>query len=364
MNRKIAFYINIIDTGGAERVMTNLANQFSRCGNEVIFITSYACEKEYFLEQKIIRYNLSSTPYCGNQIKRNFKYVAKLRKICQKEVPDILISFMAEPNMRAVLSTIGLRTKSIVSVRNDPEREYSGIMHKFVGKYLLPLADGCVFQTEEAKNWFPDRLKKKGIIIVNAVKEEFYQKERSPKHHLIVSCGRLEEQKNYPLLLEALCDVIRSYPDVKLKIYGSGTLEERLKVLIDANQLDNCVELKGQTNNVPLALADADLFVMSSDYEGMPNALMEALAMGVPCISTDCPCGGARTLIHNHKNGILVPIRNKDALVDAINSVINDEVKKHNMSDAAKQEATKYREDIIREKWMKYIDDVLKEGEI
>lgn len=358
MVKKIAFYINIIDCGGAERVMTNLANQFAWDGYEIVFITSYACEKEYELSKKVKRYNLSQGPHQSSRISRNIERIWKLRKICKEEQPEVLISFMAEPNIRAILATLGLKTKVIISVRNEPEREYAGRIHRFIGKRLLPLADGCVFQTEEAKCWFPQKLQKKSTIIANAVKQEFYVKERRPKKHLIVSCGRLEKQKNYPLLLDAFRDVVHKFPDARLRIYGSGAMKEILEKIIDDYNLRESVELKGQTEDVPSALACADVFVMSSDYEGMPNALMEALAMGIPCVATDCPCGGPKALIKNQVNGFLVPIRDKDCLANVIVNLLDDESEKNEIGQVAKQEAQKYRSNVIFYEWQKYIDEI------
>lgn len=161
MNRKILFYINTIVRNGAERVMTNLANQCVTEGYEVVFVTSYSVLNEYKLEKSIHRFNLESKEAKQSFIKRNYLRVLKLRKICKEEKPDILISFMAEPNFRSILATLGLKTKVIISVRNDPNVEYRGKLFKLMGKILLPLADGCVFQTHDAKKWFPQKLQSK-----------------------------------------------------------------------------------------------------------------------------------------------------------------------------------------------------------
>ena len=306
--KKLLFYINALNGGGAERVMSNLSSQFVDKGYEVLFATSYPADGEYELNKKIKRFNLESENIPCSKIKRNYVRVKRLRQICKREKPDVLVAFMAEPNFRAIIATIGLKTKTVISVRNDPEKEYAGRLMNFVGKYILPMADGCVFQTEEAKKWFPKKLQNKSTIIFNAVKREFFEAKRKPVNGLIVTCGRLEEQKNHILLIKAFFNVVKKNPNAYLHIYGEGSLKDYLQSLIDNLGLNHSVKLMGQTNDVVSVLEKADVFVLSSFYEGMPNALMEAMAVGVPCIATDCPCGGARMLL-NDNNGILIKDR-------------------------------------------------------
>lgn len=294
--KKIFFYINTLQNGGAERVIVNLANNFAKNGYHTTLITSFVSENEYPVSPQVVLVALENCRIKQSRLKRNVTRIAKLRALCKTEKPDVLISFMAEPNFRAVLATIGLPVKTIVSVRNDPNREYAGMLGRFVGKVILPLADGCVFQTEEAKLWFPKRLQKKSAVIYNAVKEDFFNIERETTPREIITCGRLEPQKNQKMLINAFAEVSKHYPDAVLKIYGDGSLKSQLQQQIDDLGLCGKAFLMGATDHVEETLRTADLFVLSSDYEGMPNALMEAMAAGVPCISTDCPCGGPREL--------------------------------------------------------------------
>ena len=311
--KKIMFYINAIHDGGAERVMINLADYFSRQGYKTILVTSFRDTWEYTVPNAVKRITLEEHEIKQSKLKRNITRIKRLRKLCKDEKPDILVSFMAEPNFRAILATWGLPVKNLISVRNDPNKEYAGRVGHIVGKYLLPFADGCVFQTKEAKNWFPKRLQKKSRIIYNAVKEDFYHVERHPVPGEIVTCGRLEEQKNHALLIAAFSKVVERYPEARLKIYGEGSLRGKLQKQIDALGLHEKAFLMGATNHVEKVLETADVFVLSSDFEGMPNALMEAMAAGVPCISTDCPCGGPRNLFGDELKKQLIPT-DEDAL--------------------------------------------------
>lgn len=356
---KIAFYINAIHEGGAERVMVNLANDFVNRGDELILITSFRDDWEYHYSDKIKRYVLEENPTLSSKIKRNIIRVIELRKILKNEKPDCLVSFMAEPNYRAIVASLGLDNKVLISVRNDPEKEYSGIIGRFLGKNLLPLADGCVFQTKEAQEWFPRELQKKSKIIYNAVKDDFFNIKRNVEENTVVTCGRLEKQKNHEMLIDSFDLVLTSYPDARLLIYGEGSLRDELQNLIDSKGLSNNITLCGNTDNVPKVLSKAEIFVLSSNYEGMPNSLMEALAVGVPCISTDCPCGGPKMLIDNNYNGILISIGDRDELKNSILYLLRNKEIANNIGCRSKINSLKYKYNIINKEWHEYMSDTI-----
>lgn len=292
--KKIAFYINTLSFGGAERVMCNLATQFSETNAEVLLITSFHSEKEYTCGEKVRRIFLGGQRG-SHFIKRNFCLIKQLRRVLKTERPDILISFMAEPNFRAIIASVGLKNKVVISVRNDPNREYPGKMRRFLAKTLFRLADGIVFQTENAKEWFPLSVQRRSEIIFNQVDKIYYNTTLVEPHRDIVSAGRLTEQKNHKMLIRAFSGVADKFTD-NLVIYGEGKLRTELESLISELHMETRIFLPGTVRNLAEKIASSRLFVLSSDYEGMPNALMEAMATGIPCISTDCPCGGPRML--------------------------------------------------------------------
>lgn len=357
---KILFYINSICHGGAERVMVNLATAFAKNHQNVVtLVTSSRAPNEYSSSLWVERISLSeSLP--SNFIRRNYILTTRLRKVVKGRRPDVVVSFMAEPNFRAIIATRGMNVKTIISVRNDPQKEYGSFLTRFLAKHLLPFADGCVFQTEEAKNWFPSRLQKKSKIIFNPVSNVFYQTERhETREETVVTCGRLTKQKNHPLLIWAFHEVVREHPRARLLIYGQGEEKKSLEALIDELALSEHVFLMGVTEEIPKALSEATCFVLSSDYEGLPNALMEALAMGIPCVSTDCPCGGPTMLIENGINGFLVPVGNKDELACAISRILSDEAASTKMGNIAKERARSYQTSKIISAWAKYIAEIV-----
>ena len=357
--KRLMFYINTLGTGGAERVMTQLANRFSAEQYEVMLAVSFPVAEEYSLTDRVKKVYLEEEKLEQSRLMRNITRIRKLRALCKDFKPDVLIAFMAEPNFRAILATIGLPVKTVVSVRNDPKREYAGKVGRFVGKYLLPMADGCVFQTEQAKAWFPKRLQKKSTIIMNAVAESFFEiKREDPKD--IVAIGRLSKQKNHDMLIRAFAKITDKHPKENLQLYGKGDLEEHLRQLISELGLENRVFLKGATDNVPLVLKNAGIFVLPSDYEGMPNALLEAMAAGVPSISTDCPCGSPAMLIRQEENGLLVPVGGENAMADAMDRLLADVSFANALGKMAKTDAEMYRPENVFKLWRQYVESLLK----
>lgn len=354
---KLLFYINAIHDGGAERVMINLTSQFAKAGNEVILLTSFVDTWEYPVAPDVRRLTMEQEEIKQNKLMRNYTRIKKLRAICKQEKPDVLISFMAEPNFRALIATAGLPVKTIVSVRNDPNREYAGIIGKIVGKVLLPTADGCVFQTVDAQQWFPKRLQEKSEVIFNAVAESFFETNRKIPQN-VVAAGRLVKAKNHSMLIRAFAKVAPKFPEEKLLIYGEGKGRNDLECLIKELKLDSRVVLMGATEQVEDVLAEAKVFVLSSDYEGMPNALMEALAVGVPSVSTDCPCGGPRMLIEHEKNGLLVPVNDEDAMAEAMERLLLDLAFAETLGNKAREEAEQFKPDRVFYQWRGFIESI------
>lgn len=358
-NRKICLYISNLARGGAERVCINVAEYLHKQGKEVYLITSYKSNKEYILPKYINRVCLREDYYSGNKIKRNIILIRDLRIMIKKINPDVVISFMSECNVRSILASVGLKTKCIVSVRNDPNIEHAGLLGYLSGKLIMPLSDGCIFQTDDAFKWFPKKLQRKSVVIGNPVREEVYDIDRQPIEGSVVSLGRLEPQKNYEFLINSFTDVVEKIKDAKLYIYGEGSQKNKLQNLINYYKLNESIKLCGFTENINKVLKEADIFVLPSDYEGMPNALMESLAAGVPSIATDCPCGGPKTLIKDGYNGILVPVRDQKKLSSAIISLLNDNKKKEKLSNNSKITSEKYRTNIINKDWEQFIDEIV-----
>ncbi len=357
--KKILFYMNSIHFGGAERVIVNLANKFSDRDYEVIFVTSFKCNEEYTLQNKINRLILEEKDIQQSFFKKNFFRTIKLRKVCKIEKPDIVISFMAEPNFRAIVATMFLGIRTLISVRNDPNKEYPNRLFRLISKILYPLASGCVFQTEDAQKWFSKGIQKKSKIILNHVDEKFYKVNFKGKRKNIVTVGRLEPQKNHKLLIEAFSKIANDFLDENLVIYGDGSQVQKLGKLTKKLGIEDRVIFMGATKEIQEKIKDAKVFVLSSDYEGLPNVVMEAMTLGLPVISTDCPCGGPRMLIGNNKSGILVEVCNTEEMVNAMRKILSDSAFAECLSNNAKITARKFEPDKVFKQWEKYVKQIV-----
>lgn len=361
---RIICYLNMLNCGGAERVMSVLANGLQRSGHDITMVTDYSSTNDYALDENVERIILEGA-FTGEtrkgRVKRTISRIAKLRKLCKQKKADLLISFMEDINSRALLATRGLKTKNLISVRVDPKQLLKYRTRRAQINLLYPMADGCVFQTEDAKRAMPAKLHKKSRIIFNPVSDAFYGVKGTPgSQKRVVSCGRLTEQKRFDLLIDAFSKVCDDFPEHKLEIYGVGLDKEKLQQQIDCLGRHDRICLMGRCEDVPNAIKDASLFVLSSDYEGLPNALMEAMALSLPVISTDCGGGGARALIENGVDGMIVPCDDVDALAEAIRQNLADPAAAAARCKKAGEKAKGFSTENIITQWERYIVEIVK----
>lgn len=358
MKKSFLLYIDMMERGGAQRVFANLIQHLVDAQMDVVLVNDYELASDasqYPVDERVRRYYLRKSLE-GNKILKNIERVVRLRRIVKQEKPDVVLSFLGRPNKRMLLATIGLSTKKIVSVRNDPNREYaSGGLSKWFARNLFRLADGCVFQTEEAANYFPRAIQKKSTVILNPVDLKFFDILRAEETHHIVTVGRLESQKNQRMLIKAFAEIAREFPEEKLIIYGNGALREELENLCECLHVTERVEMPGNIPNIEKALSEAKVFVLSSDYEGLPNALMEAMAVGLPCISTDCPCGGPRSLSGKDQCVYLTPVGDEKELAAALRTLLENDEQREMLGRAARTKAETFKPEKILEQWDKFL---------
>ena len=354
--QKLVFVIPTLTHGGAERVMSNLANQFSCHGYKVTFVLQKKVDDEYPTNPDIKKVYLTFRDI-GNYYINLLILLIKMRKAIIKESPDIALSFLDKCNQYFLLSTIGIkRFKRFSSVRNIPELECSTAIKKIVVQLLFPKATGIILQTKDAEKWFAERnIRINSKIIPNQVAEQFFDREFHGERKNIVTVGRLDEQKNQKLLIEAFAK-IKNETNENLYIYGEGPLRQELESLVSELGLSGRVFLPGLITDVPETIIGSRLFVLPSDFEGMPNALLEAIALGVPSISTDCPCGGPKEIIENKKNGFLVPVGDVDALAEKMKYVLSlPDNELEAISANAKKSADRYRPENVFKQWEEFL---------
>ena len=363
--RKIAFHLNCLEQGGAERVVTNLAHQFAQEGYEVIVATEWKAENEFALDERVRRVIVGPKESDENRsrlakILLRFSY---LRKFIKRVRPDVLIAFGQKANYRALISSLFTKQKTIVCVRTDPKGHYDGVMDKIQIPLLFPTAAGFVFQTEGQRDFFPACARSHSRIILNPIHDKYIQAPKdAPFRKEVVQSGRLVDFKNQPMLIRAFLRVHEKHPDYVLKIWGPDSFDgtkEILENMIKERNAQDCVFLCGGSDALEKEMAGAAVYAFSSDWEGLPNALLEAMALGLPVVATDCPCGGPRTVIEHEKNGLLVPIMDEEALAAGMERLIED----RQLAQRLGKEAAKISEiangRAVFEQWRDYIEEVI-----
>ncbi|MCH4034645.1 MAG: glycosyltransferase family 4 protein [Lachnospiraceae bacterium] len=331
--RRICFHLNSLERGGAERVVSTLAGLFAAHGYEVSITTEWYADEEYELDPRIHRVHVGlreEDEKKGRWTKFRLR-VRYLREFLEKEQPDICVAFTHRPNYRALMAAKGTGIPVVIAIRDDPTALYSGWDDRIQIPLLFPRAAGCVFQTRQQKAFFaPKYFEHNSRIILNPLNPKYLQvtpAEDGERKKEVVMSSRLVRKKNQAMLLRAFEKVYERHPDYCLKIYGKddgdGTKEELEKIIADFHAQDYML-LLGASDHLERDLRDAMVYCLSSDYEGMPNALLEAMAMGLPCVSTDCPAGAPGELIRDGESGLLVPVGDADAMAAAICRMIED----------------------------------------
>lgn len=362
--KKIVFHLNCLEQGGAERVVTTLANQFVN-KYDVIIATMWFAENEYQIDERIrhINVGLNDQQSKKGRLLNIYHRNANLRKFLKKEKPDIVIAFAKKANYRALIATLGTGIPVIVSVRANPYGYYSSLLDRILVTLLYPTAAGNVFQTKGAQNFFSRKIRSKSRIILNPINEKYINVEGSiERRKEIVTTGRITELKNHQMLIEAFFEVYKKHPEYVLKIYGTDSKDgtwECLKKLIEQHQATKYVFLMGGCDCLEKVLPSASIFAFTSNNEGLPNSLMEAMAMGLPVIATDCPCGGPATIVEHGKSGLLISVKDKEALIDGLNQLIENPDFAENLGQNAKGIVEIANAKEICKQWEAYIEEIL-----
>jgi len=356
---KLLFVVDTLFKGGAGRVISELASQFQREGNECTICTFAAPEVTYTPAPGVKHINGFA---CGrNGRKPSFlTKVGFLRRLLRDGQWPVAISFLTELNVITLLAATGTATKVIISERNNPATDKHNVRDKFLRWLLYRCwADGYVFQTAEIRDWFSAEIVRRSAIIGNPINPQLPEPYSGVRPPRIVMAGRLNQQKNYPMALEAFAQVAPDFPEYTLEIYGEGPLKDELTARIAELHLEGRAILKGHSGSLLQEIRDASLFLLSSDYEGMSNALMEALGLGLAVISTDHEGGGGRALIHSGVNGILTPMRDVSALAAKMRQLLGDPALRETLARNALRIRQEYAIDAIAARWKEYIDRVL-----
>ncbi len=356
--KRIVLFISSLQKGGSERVMVNLAEYFHGRGYEVILVTQYKQENEYDISSEIRRVysEPDESELQESRLKNFITRFRKLRDIWKSYKPDVILSFLGKNNLMAIVTSLFLPVKTAVSVRGEPTMEYEGRLMQMIAKFVFRFADGAVFQTRQAFDFFPKAVRKKSVILPNPLNAQFLNRRYDgEREEVIVSAGRLDENKNHAMLIHAFDKIASEFPKLRLVIYGDGELREDLQALIDEKGLSERAELAGSVPDLADKMCSAKIFALTSNTEGMPNSIVEAMALGIPVVSTDCPCGGPAMLIEDKVNGILVPVGDAFALSDAFRLILTDLELAQRLSENAYNTAMEFEPDKVDSEWEDFL---------
>ena len=393
MKNEITFLTKVMHGGGAERVISILSRAAAEKGNDVSLILTHQSKADAVLRDIDSRINVISLPDETKKEKssyvfakvlmlfarlagkigfkekssvlkyysRNYESVSLLKKYFKKHKNSSAVAFLYD----SIFLTLLARNKSnrvIISERSDPAQSSgSKTVEAFMNSEFCK-ADSVVFQSPDSQKWYEDNTPVKGTVIFNPIKSDLPLPYTGERKKRIVNFCRISKEKNLILLIEAFSEFHKEFPDFHLDIFGDCVNEgmseylESVKKCIEDNNCESSVHIHPARSDIHDCIKDYAMFVSSSDFEGMSNSMLEAMALGLPCVCTDCPAGGARAVIKDGENGMLTPVGDAHALSKAMMKIINDP----SLAEKLSKNSVKIREDQsakkITEEWMKLIN--------
>ncbi len=353
---RILFTIGNLDSGGAEKVVATLANSFVNQGHDVgvLLVSTNSKEAFYKLDERI-----DAIPLLSNEGKLS---ISKKTKLLAKKIesfePDVVVSFLNYVVFYThfALKKIKKNIKFVVSERNNPKAVPESWVLRKLRNHIFKKADGCVFQTEEAQSYF--KKIKKGSVIPNPVflnNKTTFDYENNERNKTILMVGSDKPEKNRSMAFKAFALFHQAHPEHELVIVGSESNENELNLVKELG-IESSVKFVGKSNEWHEQYASSEMFILTSDFEGMPNALLEACALQIPCISTDCPSGGPREILDNGKRGILVEVNNSEELARQMIALADNHEISKRMSLMNKDMVSKYNPNEICNRWLKFIE--------
>ncbi len=362
--KNIVLVISSFNTGGAQRVLSIMANYWVKKDYNITFVTISGGEVFYPLDERIniVSLNLKSeSKGIISAIKSNYIRVNELKRTFQEINPDLIISFMITVNMISILAAKLAKKPIIISERNNPWKIEVQRYWKILQKYIFPISNTLVVQTERTKDFYrnydlpivtihnPLDINKMNLNDINIEERE----------KIILGVGRLVDQKGFDTLIKAF-SILENKEEWKLIILGEGKDRNKLERLIKELKIENFVELPGTVKNVDEYMKKSSIFVLSSKYEGFPNVLAEAMAYGMAPISFNCDTGPSEIIINN-KNGLLLETNDIDSLTISLQKLINNETLRIKLATNAINISKSLSVSNIMNKWDNLINKILKE---
>jgi glycosyltransferase involved in cell wall biosynthesis len=361
---RIALVVSSLDAGGAERVVSGLANRWAGYGHEIAVITLHPPASDFYeLSPLVERVSLGLVAESSNPaaaVLMNLRRMRRIRIALTRWRPSVAISFIDRMNVLVLAATAGTRTPIIVSERVDPREHIADRATSALRPLLYRRADTVVVQTTEVAEWVRRQGWNRSIeVIPNAVDGDVIGPVRlhEPNQHRLVAAGRLVPQKGFDLLLAAFAVAAQAVPGWRLAIYGDGPERERLQQQATDLGIADLVDLPGTVPNLPAELRSASVFILSSRYEGFPNVLAEAMALGLAVVSFRCRSGPG-DLITDDVDGILVAPEDEAALALALIRVMSDGAVRQRLATRAAGVRDRLHPSTIDSEWFRVVEAV------
>lgn len=352
---KIGFIIGTLNYSGAEKIARLLIEALHKKYGHEIGLIIISGEGPYPEFPYVKQFPIITE---GNKYLQVYKRQKRIREIVTNEQYDVVISFGVKFNLDTMEALKGTNAKVILCERNDPVSDPHRKILRLRRTLIYPYATGFVFQTKRIAEFFGDKIARRGTIIPNFIEKPLPNLYDENSENIIVLTARLDDrQKNISMLLRAFNTFTKTH-DYHLYIVGDGPDEPKFKQYIKDNNLESRVHLTGR-QNVYEYLRKAQMYVLPSFYEGMPNSLIEAMASGIPCIATDCSGGGAAELITDHINGILIPNNNEEELVKALIELADNPERRKVFSGEAYKLNERLEFNKILKEWIDYIEKIV-----
>ncbi len=334
MDRRLTLVVPSLALGGAERVVSRMANHWAAAGDTVSVITLSGAECDtYTLDPAVTRIALDlmrGSRFLLEGLYHNWLRVGKVEDAIRKTKPDTVISFTDRMNVVALAACRNLKVDTVVAERIDPSQQRIGYSWAKLRRWVYPKARALVVQTQAVREQLTPMMRGQSIYVIpNYIDAPAASPSPQPRAKAngklqLAAMGRLDYQKGFDLLINAFAKAAANQPNWSLVILGEGPERRRLEEQIHTHGLEPRVRLLGWVSEPNAVLRDCDAFVLSSRYEGFPNALLEAMALGLPAVAVDCPSGPA-DIIRPEVDGLLVPLSDLPALTAALRRLMTDE---------------------------------------
>lgn len=349
MGPKLLFVNSSLTDGGSEKAMSLVAQALAARGYDVTMVLLRDKERTYDLGRDVRVIQLGSS--ARGKASKIFSRVLELRRSIKEGAYDYVICYMWDLNITTLVASYGLPSRVVVSERAFPGATTRTRFWRLIERLTYSRAHRIVYQTPDAQAFCAPGLRDKSVVVPNMIEAADQTRALETREKRVVAVGRLDEQKNYPLLLHSFAEFLLTNPEWKLEIYGRGALGTELEALAERLGIRRSVTFVGYVSDLAVRINTAGMFVMSSDFEGISNAMAEAMALGLPVICTDCPVGGAAMLIRDRISGLLVPVGDQGALRDAMCEVAADAALAQQVSQGARSSVASFSPDRMALVW-------------